>query len=350
MTSLARTAALIFLSGLILTGCEDGEGFNFGTKPSAEEDTGEVTVAPAARTVLKDVERPDIFNVTEAALWDGRPSLGGVWVAHPDITTPERAILTNTKNGKSVPGALFRRERNNPGPRIQVSSEAAAALGMLAGQPVDVKVLVVRQEEVVIEPAPLPEPEDSEVSPEELAAAGIVDDAEAGKDGDAAEAEVEEKPKRSNFFQRLFRKKPSAEAGAVAAGAAAATIDDASAPEIETSTLDPVTTGAAAAIARAESSQPPKARPERATAPTPAPAPSGGLKNPYIQVGLFSVEANADAAAANLRQSGIIPTIIGNDSGSWRVVIGPVSTADDQAALLAQVKNLGYTDAFLSPR
>ena len=33
----------------------------------------------------------------------------------------------------------------------------------------------------------------------------------------------------------------------------------------------------------------------------------------------------------------------------WRVVIGPVTTADDQAALLAQVKRLGYNDAFLTP-
>ena len=346
MIPLARTTALISLSALILTGCEDGEGFNFGKKSTTDEETGEVTVTAAPQTVLKDVERPDIFNVTEAALWDGRPSLGGVWVAHPDITTPERAILTNTKNGKSVPGALFRRERDNPGPRIQVSSEAAGALGMLAGQPVDLKVLVVRQEEVVIEPAPQPEPEETEVSPEELAAAGIVDDANAGETGD--EVEAEEKPKRPNFFQRLFRKKPSPEAAVVGAGTAAATVDDASAPEVETSTLDPVTTGAAAAIARAESGQAPKPRPERAAAP--APAPSGGLKNPYIQVGLFSVEANADAAASNLRQSGIVPTVIGTDSGAWRVVIGPVSTADDQAALLAQVKNLGYTDAFLSPR
>ena len=216
---------------------------------------------------------------------------------------------------------------------------------MLAGQPTELKVLVVRQEEVVIEPAPSAEPEETEVSAEELAAAGIVDDSTAG---DEPTTEAEEKPKRPNFFQRLFRKKPAAEAAATGAAVAAATVDDASAPNVETTTLDPVTTGAATAIARAESSQTPKARPDR-TATATAPAPSSNLKNPYIQVGLFSVEANADAAASNLRQSGIVPTVKGTNSGSWRVVIGPVSTADDQAALLAQVKKLGYSDAFLAP-
>ena len=347
MNFLTRTAVFLSLSALILTACEDGEGFSFGKKETTGEEGAETETAPAARTVLKDVERPDIFNVTEAALWDGRPSLGGVWVAHPDISEPERVILTNTKNGKSVPGALFRRERNNPGPRIQASSDAAAALGMIAGQPVDLKVLVVRQEEVVIEPEPQPEPEEDQLSKEELAAAGVVAETEEGET-----PAVEEKPKRPNFFQRLFRKKPATNTAGVAA--AAATVDDASAPAVETSTLDPVSTGAAAAIARAESSQAPRARPERpaaeAAAPAPAPAPASDLKNPYIQVGQFSVEANADSAASNLRQSGIVPTILETDGGAWRVVIGPVSTADDQAALLAQVKNLGFADAFLTPR
>ena len=42
--------------------------------------------------VERDVEAPGVFQVTEAGLWDGRPSLGGVWVAHPDVTEPERVI------------------------------------------------------------------------------------------------------------------------------------------------------------------------------------------------------------------------------------------------------------------
>lgn len=326
MTFPARMAVLISLSSLALSACEDGQGFNLGTTPDEGETTApEAEQAP--QTVIKDVDRPDIFNVTDKALWDGRPSLGGVWVAHPDVKTPERAILTNVKTGKSIPGALFRRERNNPGPRIQVSSDAAAGLGMIAGQPVDLKVLAVRQEEVEITPAvaeAAPDPEKELVSSKELAAAGI----------GTAEELPEEPPKKEGFFQRLFGKKPAPEAAVVAG---AATVEDASAPEVKTSALAP---------APAAKTEAPAPRPTRKAA---APAPKKGLKNPFIQVGQFGVEANAAAAADNLRQAGIMPTLKPAGDG-WRVLIGPVSTADDQAALLAQVKKLGYADAFLAPK
>jgi hypothetical protein len=116
----------------VLAGCEDGANFNpFQAKPgqTAEGATKTSTV----KLVERDVEAPGVFQVTDMGLWDGRPSLGGVWVAHPDVKDPERVIIRNTANSKFVIGALFRRERDNPGPALQVSSDAANALGMLAG-------------------------------------------------------------------------------------------------------------------------------------------------------------------------------------------------------------------------
>ena len=192
-----RTAALSSVCLLALAACEDGQGFPGLSNETPDGETAQAT-QQGPQSVLKDVERPDVFNITEDALWDGRPSLGGVWVAHPDVTTPERVILTNTSNGRNVPGALFRRERNNPGPAIQVSSDAASALGMLAGQPTELTVLAVRQEEVIIEGAPLPEVEDQPLDAEELAAAGIVDDLETeGVEPNTVVAE--EEPKRGNL-------------------------------------------------------------------------------------------------------------------------------------------------------
>ena len=47
---------------------------------------------------------------------------------------PERVIIRNQQNGQFVIGALFRRERETPGPRLQVSSDAAAALEMLRAE------------------------------------------------------------------------------------------------------------------------------------------------------------------------------------------------------------------------
>ncbi|MCG6884680.1 MAG: SPOR domain-containing protein [Silicimonas sp.] len=334
MTRVAVQAVFLSISMLALAACE--EGINLGGASTGEN-------APAARatagsgTAMRDVQRPDIFSTEEEALWDGRPSLGGIWVAHPDVTAPERAIITNKTTGQKIAGALFRRERSNPGPRIQLSSDAAAALNILAGQPTQVHIVAVRREEIEVEPA---EP--------------VISDEDVGEDataeaGEAPETDADEKKPRGNFFQRIFgRKKPATEASAAAAASAAS-------PSVETRTLDPVTTGAAAAIARAEEDDKPQPRPQRAAAETvetkPAPARSPDVQNPFVQVGLFSVEANAFSARDNLRQAGIVPTVIaGEKDGApfWRVVVGPVTSADEQSEMLGQVKGLGFQDAFLT--
>ena len=135
-----------------LTGCEDGK-FQLGQKrapdaAAAEADaTGGGSGEPAFSLVERDVEAPSAFSLTDKALWDGRPSLGGVWVAHTSVKDPERVIIRNTANGKSVVGALFRREVSNPGPALQVSSDAASALDMLAGQPETLEVVALRREQ-----------------------------------------------------------------------------------------------------------------------------------------------------------------------------------------------------------
>nr|WP_247738861.1 SPOR domain-containing protein [Shimia sp. R9_2] len=135
---------------------------------------GEEAVSPSdaagqtTKLVERDVEAPEVFSASEAGLWDGRPSLGGVWAAHPAVGDPERVIIRNQSNGKFVIGALFRREREIPGPRIQVSSDAAEALGMIAGQPVELNVTALRREEVA-EELPAPAPEEASAEPSEIA-------------------------------------------------------------------------------------------------------------------------------------------------------------------------------------
>ena len=144
----------------LLAGCENPpQGLSF-LQPRAGADTAAGGAPASTRIVERDVEAPEVFQVTEAGLWDGRPSLGGVWVAHPDVGDPERVLIRNTANDKFVIGALFRRERDLPGPRLQTSSDAAAALGMLAGAPVQLSVTALRREEapeVVATPEATPE-------------------------------------------------------------------------------------------------------------------------------------------------------------------------------------------------
>ena len=364
MNATAAIPLLVVIS-LGLAGCEEGQ---FLAPPPAGEET--TVRAPAqARVEIQEVERADIFSVAELALWDGRPSLGGIWVAHPDVTDPERVLVRNATNGQSIYGALFRRERNNPGPRIQLSSDAATELGIVAGQPTELSIVVVRQEEVTIQPAVLPV-EESEGEAEDLTDPSD-NTALVMAPGDAVVTEPDEAPKRQGFFARLF-------GGGAAASEATddeADLIGAAAPDVETEPLDPITTGAAAAIAAAEASAPrtsasvrpvqrslaPPASPP-ATAATPAPVVAAApvapvptpapqtLNNPYVQVGLFTVEANANAAATGLRQGGIVPTITPgtNAAGTfWRVLVGPMSSPDDQSEILSQVKSLGYSDAFL---
>jgi len=105
------------------------------------------------QTVERDIEAADVFRTSEAGLWDGRPSLGGIWVAHPETDIPERVIITNASNNKFVIGALFRRDTKTTGPRLVVSSEAAEALGMTAGVAVNLTVVALRKRTVAEQPA-----------------------------------------------------------------------------------------------------------------------------------------------------------------------------------------------------
>ncbi|GGH21225.1 Sporulation related domain-containing protein [Cribrihabitans marinus] len=268
-------AALTLAIGL-LAGCEEGQGPAFLQAGDKTEDT--VTETAQGEVIERDVEAPEVFQVTEAGLWDGRPSLGGVWVAHPDVTDPERVMIRNTTNGKSVVGALFRREREIPGPRIQASSDAAAELGMLAGAPVELNVTALRKEVVTPEPA--------------------------------------------------------AEDTADLAGGAA------SGGEITETALDPID-GAAAAIEAAAPADP---------APSaPAPKPTSSLSKPYIQIGIFSVEENADRTAGQMRNEGMEATVREQSASGktfWRVVVGPAQTKSERSDLLAKVKQAGFSDAY----
>jgi len=143
--------SLLLIAGFGLAGCDENGAFqmpSFGAEETAsEQGTAPALAALGGNTVERDVEAPDVFSITDAGLWDGRPSLGGVWVAHPDVTDPERVIIRNQANGQFVIGALFRRERENPGPSLQVSSDAAEALGLLAGAPSQLSVIALRREE-----------------------------------------------------------------------------------------------------------------------------------------------------------------------------------------------------------
>ena len=92
-----RPLAFLLAAGVGLTACDENGEFAFPTpRATAQADEPLPANAPGQRvSEERDVERRDIFEVTDRALWDGRPSLGGVWVAHPDVQDPERVLIRN---------------------------------------------------------------------------------------------------------------------------------------------------------------------------------------------------------------------------------------------------------------
>ena len=236
-----RLGASVFLLslGFLATGCVRGG--------DDAEDAGPVAMQ---RLVERDVEAPEIFQTTERGLWDGRPSLGGVWVAHPDTQDPERVVIRNEANGRFVIGALFRRDRDTAGPTLQVSADAAEALGIRAGEPATLNVTALRREDLA--------------------------------------------------------------------------------------TVEPP-----------RSTPPPTAEP--APAPLAPPQQSSTLDKPFIQIGIFSQEANANDTAAAFRNIGVAPTIKRQTSSGktfYRVTVGPAANETERNALLGKVKELGFSDAY----
>jgi hypothetical protein len=386
-------------TGLLL-GCVEGGG-------KSSDGSGSGLFAAFGKKAGADVEAPEVFQATDSALWDGRPSLGGIWVAAPDVTNPERVLMFNPATGKSITGALFKRERDNPGPRLQLSSDAAEALGILAGQPTEIKVTALRKEAAADETSAT-EPSAADSAAKEGDAAAIASAAldavegtpanteaataapdPAAKDGDAAAAVagtaavvaegaadaadaaaavVDETPKRKTWKERRAeakaareaKKKAAADAKAAAAAAAAGTAIVAEG-EAPTATPD----AAAAALAPIESA-PLDARTPAAEAPAEpkktkrqtvgdsvAAAPGAEPAAPEtpvatgparpIQVASFSKEDNAKRAAEALAKIGVTATPQKSEKAG-KAVWGVVVMGDE--AMLKKIKDAGFADAY----
>lgn len=349
---------------VLLAGCQAGPLANSGG-----DATRAAPVGSSVQLIERDVEAPEVFQANDRALWDGRPSLGGVWVAAPGVTDPERVIIRNEENGKFVIGALFKRERDNPGPVLQLSSDAAAALGVLAGRPTTLDVVALRREEVpdpVAAPAATA-PDVAEATPpieEEIVQTAAVpssgEDDTAGEIGATAVAALDaaapeagseaadlpmiapvampDRP-RGNFLGRLFG--GNGERAAARETVAEAPVTPAALPADAAEPL-----AAAAAPPAVETT--PLATTASGT-PTRAPGPVSGLDRAYVQIGIFSVEQNARNTATALSGAGVLPTVLEEESRGrtfWRVIVGPATTASDRTAVIRKAKDLGFTDAF----
>lgn len=318
-----------------------------GAEPAAQS-------APARETgSVRVVEAPDVFDVSEEALWDGRPSLGLVWVAY-EGADPTNVLIRNEETGAFVVGALYRRERFFPGPPFQLSSDAAAELGILAGNPTRIRVTALVEEAVVAEePAPIPAPEISDEVPGAL-------------DGDPVDTADISAPQEDDVLPAPAASEVSASLDPIAAAAAAIeAADPVPAGEIEAIPSAPpprpITQGPNAPQPRQNSNPPPVIEetiavnePEITSEPIQQTfaAPSSAvttLNRPFIQVGIFSVQDNAQRTAEGLSRAGILPFVEEQRVGGrdfYRVIVGPATDSAERQTLLEAVQAQGFTDAY----
>jgi len=282
-------------------GCEAGTSpLKSGTATKTAPDTA-ASPGRTGRNAGADVQAPEAFNLPAQGLWDGRPSPGGVWIASADARDPKRVIIRNDTTGETVIGALFRQERENPGPPIRISPDAAKAPGLLAGQPARVTNTALRRAEDT--PA---------------AAAPATAAAGPAKAGKSAKTTPQAEP-------------AAVETGALGTGAVPAAIDKANA---RTPVMDPDAMAQAAPAANT------------AAAPA-ASSPAAGGKS-YSEPGIFSVEANARPAADTVTRAGASAALRKEASKGkpcWSGDAGPAVSAANRDALMKKIKGLGSADA-----
>ncbi len=268
---------------VVLGGCAELQNLGAGDTETAATASGNPAIL---RVEERDLERPDIYATQARGLWDGRFSLGGRWIAVAENVKAERIRITNLDNGREIEGALFQREADLPGPPIMVSMDAAQALGMQAGTPARLDVVVLRTETVEIPappPAPLPEL-------------------------DAVEAEAVEET--------------------------AETATETPEGGIETTTLETTVLGALDEAAQAAPA---------ATGPAPA-RPNIQVASGANKQGADAVTKRLSEAGLPAK------TLTGGteDAPLYRVVAGPFQTQAAFDAAIAKLKELGYEDAFPS--
>ena len=187
-------------------------------------------------------EKPEILDLSASVIWDGEQTLGGNWISHQDVDSPERVLIKNISNGKSIVGAIFQQTKKmKTGPAV-ISSDAAKALNIAQNDQTKVQIIAVRAAERTSITPTIAEPNKSD----------------------------------------------SASIGTK-------------------------------------------------------------LSKPFIQVGIFGVENNANKTKDQMLQLDLPVNILDfqiKGKPYWRVVAGPASSSDSRRSMLKTIKSAGFTDAY----
>ncbi|QDL90751.1 hypothetical protein FDP22_02475 [Paroceanicella profunda] len=141
---------LVVLLGTLLgtSGCAEmeiaAEMLKSTSRPAASQTAP--TPVRLSQSAARETPAPEIFADRISARWNGQETIGGVWIAHPDAGDPARVAMTDTRSGRSVTGAMFRRRAASPAGGAQLSSAAARALGLPPDQPALLDIVALRRE------------------------------------------------------------------------------------------------------------------------------------------------------------------------------------------------------------
>ena len=187
-------------------------------------------------------EKPGILDISASVIWNGEQTLGGNWISHPNVDSPDRVLIKNISNGKSIVGAIFQQTKKmKTGPAV-ISSDAAKALNIAQNDQTKVQIIAVRAAERTSITPTIAEPNKSD------------------------SASIETK-----------------------------------------------------------------------------------LSKPFIQVGIFGVENNANKTKDQMLQLDLPVNILDfqiKGKPYWRVVAGPASSSDSRRSMLKTIKSAGFTDAY----
>ena len=73
---------------------------------------GNTSQANQNSTKVSFVEKTEILDISASVIWGGEETLGGNWISHPKVQKPERVLIRNMSNGKSVVGAVLQQTLN----------------------------------------------------------------------------------------------------------------------------------------------------------------------------------------------------------------------------------------------
>lgn len=270
---------------------------------------------------------PEIFEATGLAIWDGKRTLQGIWVAHPLATSARRVRIFNQNNGQAVDGALFKRDTADGGASVLISSEAAQLLAMDVGTPAELRIVAVSPVQRSTEPQPADQ-------------TATVEQSETSEQSDTAEQPATPTVTETAETTQTEPTTPSVQVTATPAPVPAEKpaaqvpqvqpvqqVEPEAEPEVETT------------IARAE--------PAQTTKPA-QPARTSQLKLPYVQAGIFGVQENATKLIQRIKKQDLPAegrTLRSKGRTLTRVLAGPFQTVAERDAALRAIRRMGLKDA-----